>query len=106
MVALFSDDFVKSLKKHAALKSSVRKKVDMILANPIAIGEPLKATFRGYYSAPVKKHFIIIYLYCLICRRKGDDQVVRCHDCSNCVDETVKFVELGHPLHCSFEEAV
>jgi len=59
MVALFSDDFVKSLKKHAALKSSVRKKVDMILANPIAIGEPLKGTFRGYYSAPVKKHFII-----------------------------------------------
>jgi mRNA-degrading endonuclease YafQ of YafQ-DinJ toxin-antitoxin module len=99
MAALFSDGFVKSLKKHAALKSSVRKKVDMILTNPIAIGEPLKATFRGYYSAPVKNHLIIIYLYCLICRRKGDDQVVRCHDCSNCVDETVKFVELGPHDH-------
>ena len=95
MVALFSDNFVKSLTKHAALKNSVRKKVDMILANPIAIGEPLKTNCRGHYSAPVKKNFIIVYLYCLICRRKGDDQIVRCYDCSNCVDETVKFVELG-----------
>ncbi len=95
MIALFSDDFVKSLKKHAALKNSVRKKVDMILANPIAIGEPLKANFRGYYSALVKKNFLIIYLYCLICRRKGDDRIVLCHDCSNCDDPTVKFVELG-----------
>jgi mRNA-degrading endonuclease YafQ of YafQ-DinJ toxin-antitoxin module len=95
MVALFSDDFVKSLKKHAALKNSVRKKVDMILANPVAFGEPLRANFRGFYSAPVKKNFIIIFLYCFICRRKGDDEIVRCHDCSNCLDETVKFVELG-----------
>ncbi len=95
MVALFSDDFVESLKKHAALKNAVQKKVDMIIADPIAIGEPLKANFRGYYSAPVKKNFLIIYLYCMICRRKGDDRIVLCHDCSNCVDETVKFVELG-----------
>jgi mRNA-degrading endonuclease YafQ of YafQ-DinJ toxin-antitoxin module len=95
MVAMFSDDFVKSLKKHAALKNSVRKKVDMILADPVAIGEPLRANFRGYYSAPVKKNFIIIYLYCFICRRKGDDEIVRCYDCSNSADDTVKFVELG-----------
>ena len=71
MVALFSDDFVKSLKKHAALKNSVRKKVDMILANPVAFGEPLRANFRGFYSAPVKKNFIIIFLYCFICRQRG-----------------------------------
>ncbi len=95
MVALFSDDFVESLKKHASVKNAVRKKVDMILANPIAVGEPLKANLRGYYSSPVKKNFLIIYLYCLICRRKGDDEIVRCHDCSNCDDATVKFVELG-----------
>jgi mRNA-degrading endonuclease YafQ of YafQ-DinJ toxin-antitoxin module len=95
MLSLFSDDFVESLEKHAALKGAVQKKVDMIVANPIAIGEPLKANFRGYYSASVKKNFLIIYLYCLICRRKGDNKIVRCHDCSNYDDETVKFVEIG-----------
>ena len=95
MLALFSDDFVESLKKRAALKNAVQKKADMILANPIAIGEPLKANLRGYYSAPAKKNLLIIYLYCLICRRKGDDKIVRCHDCSNYDDETVKFVEIG-----------
>jgi hypothetical protein len=99
MVALFSDDFVESLKKHASGKNAVRKKVDMILANPIAVGEPLKANFRGYYSAPVKKNFLIISLYCLICRRKGDDKIVLCHDCSSCGDETVKFVLLGPHDH-------
>ena len=95
MVALFSDDFVESLLKHANPRDTVKKKVDMILANPIGLGEPLKGNFRGYYSAPVKKNSLIIYLYCLICRRRGDHEIVRCHDCSNCADETVKFVQLG-----------
>lgn len=95
MKALFSDDFADSLKKHAALKEIVRKKVDMILANPLGLGEPLKGNFRGYYSIPVKKNFLIIYLYCRSCRRKGDDEIVMCHDCSSCQDDTVKFVQLG-----------
>jgi mRNA-degrading endonuclease YafQ of YafQ-DinJ toxin-antitoxin module len=95
MLALFSDDFVQSLEKHATLKSTVRKKVDMILTNPIGLGEPLKGNFRGYYSASVKKNFLIIYLYCSVCRRRGDDGIVRCHDCSDFEDETIKFVQLG-----------
>ena len=103
MIALFSADFVELLKKHAAVKSAVRKKVDMILANPIGIGEPLKVNFRGYYSAPVKKNFLIIYLYCIICRRKGDDEIVRCHDCSNCDDETVKFSNQLFPMSMKFQ---
>jgi len=99
MIALFSDDFVDSLKKHAALKSMLQKKVDMILENPVGIGEPLKGNFRGYYSTPLKKNFLIIYLYCFICRRRGDDEIVRCHDCSSCSDETVKFVQMGPHDH-------
>ena len=95
MLALFSEDFVQSLKKHTTLKSTVQKKVDMIITNPIGLGEPLKGNFRGYYSASVKKNFLIIYLFCLVCRRRGDDEIVRCHDCSNCEDETIKFVQLG-----------
>ncbi len=95
MIALFGDDFVAALKKHAALKRVVQKKVDMILQSPVGVGEPLKGDLRGYYSAPLKKSFLIIYLYCLACRRRGDDELVRCHDCSSCADETVKFVQMG-----------
>ena len=95
MNVYFSDDFVKSLKKHASLKNAIKKKVDMIISNPIALGEPLKGNFRGYYSTPVKKTYIIIYLYCHTCRKKGDDRIVLCKECSNCSDDTLKFIEFG-----------
>ena len=68
----FASTFLIESWKHAALKKIVQKKVDMILQNPIGLGEPLKGNFRGYYSVPVKKNFLVIYLYCLICRRRGD----------------------------------
>ena len=95
MKVLFSDAFVDSLKKHASIKKVVQKKVDMIIQNPVALGEPLKGNFRGYYSSPVKKNFLIIYLYCGICRKKADDEVVRCGDCRSSSDETIKFIDLG-----------
>jgi addiction module RelE/StbE family toxin len=97
MEVLFSDAFVNSLKKHSSLKKSIKKKVDMIIENPLTLGEPLKGNFRGYYSCPVKKNFLIIYLYCWICRKKGDDQIVLCNDCHKCSDNTIKFVDLGPP---------
>jgi len=95
MNILFSDTFKASLKKHSSIKKAIKNKVDMIIENPIGLGEPLKGNFRGYYSCPVRKNFIIIYLYCNICRRKGDDEMVLCSDCSECPDETIKFVIFG-----------
>ena len=95
MEARFEDAFLKTLKKHAAIKKLVRNKVDLILGNPVAFGEPLKANWQGFYSCPVKRNLIIIYLYCEACRKKGDDAVVLCHDCSEMADSTVKFVLLG-----------
>jgi len=95
MEVLFSDAFVKSLKKHSSIKKAIQNKVDMILKNPIGLGEPLKGAFRGYYSCPVKKNFILIYLYCKICRKKDDNTIVLCDDCINCTDETLRFVEPG-----------
>jgi mRNA-degrading endonuclease YafQ of YafQ-DinJ toxin-antitoxin module len=91
----FSDKFVRSLKKHSSLKAEVKNKVDMITENPVALGEPLKGSLRGYYSFPVKKNFILIYLYCYICRKKGDDKIVICKDCDNQRDDTIRFVALG-----------
>jgi mRNA-degrading endonuclease YafQ of YafQ-DinJ toxin-antitoxin module len=95
MNLIFSDDFVASLKKHSAIKESIRKKVDMIAANPVALGEPLKGNFRGFYSCPVRRNFLIIFLYCTICRKRGDDVIVHCDDCPACTDDTIKFIALG-----------
>jgi len=95
MEILFSDAFTKSLKKYSSIKKAIKKKVDMIIENPIALGEPLKGNFRGYYSCSVRRNFLIIYLYCKICRKKGDNEIVLCSDCNKCSDNTIKFVDLG-----------
>jgi len=95
MRADFSGNFINSLKRHSSIKKEIQTKVDMIIKNPLMLGEPLKGNFRGFYSSPVKKNFLIIYLYCLPCRKKGDDKVVLCSDCENCADETIRFVALG-----------
>ena len=95
MNVLFSEAFLQSLKIHSAIKKVVQRKVDMIIQSPIAFGEPLKGSFHGYYSCPVKKNFLVIYLHCRVCRKKGDDGVVLCADCTQCPDDTVKFVALG-----------
>lgn len=91
----FESAFLEALKKHASIKKAVKKKVDMVIQNPIAIGEPLKGNWQGFYSAPVKRNFILIYLYCEVCRKKGDDLVVQCSDCESTRDHTIKFILLG-----------
>ena len=95
MEARFEAAFLKTVKKHASIKKMVKKKVDMIIENPIAFAEPLKGNWRGFYSCPVRRNFIIIYLYCELCRKKGDDAVVACSDCRETDDNTIKFVLLG-----------
>lgn len=95
MNLLFSNDFANSLSKHSSIKHRIKNKVDMIIENPITLGEPLKDNLRGFYSCSVKKNFLIIYLYCLVCRKKGDDKIVLCDDCHQCEDDTIKFVDVG-----------
>jgi mRNA-degrading endonuclease YafQ of YafQ-DinJ toxin-antitoxin module len=95
MEARFEEAFVAALRKHASIKKLVRKKVDMILTDPVAFGEPLKGNWQGFYSCPVKRNFIIIYLYCEACRKKGDHRTVLCGDCAETPDHIVKFILLG-----------
>ena len=95
MESRFETAFLKAVKKHASIKKLVKQKVDMIIENPAAFGEPLKGNWQGFYSCPVKRNFIIIYLYCEICRKKGDDVVVACSECQDTPDQTIKFVLLG-----------
>jgi mRNA-degrading endonuclease YafQ of YafQ-DinJ toxin-antitoxin module len=95
MEARFEDAFVRALKKHSAIKKEVERKVRSIMAHPVELGEPLKGNFRGFYSSPVKRNYLIIYLYCAACRKKGDAVFVLCSDCNETQDETLKFVFLG-----------
>lgn len=95
MKLLFSEQFAAAVRKHSAIKKAVQSKVDMIAANPIALGEPLKGNFRGYYSCPVKRNFLIIFLYCTTCRKRGDDGIVQCADCAEQSDDTIRFIALG-----------
>ncbi len=95
MQVRFEKAFSKALERHASIKKQVEKKVRMIMEHPIAMGEPLKGNWRGFYSCPVRRNFIIIYLYCEACRKKGDDAFVACSDCSVCSDDILKFVLFG-----------
>ncbi len=95
MTLQFSQAFQSAVRKHSSIKEAVRRKVDQIATNPVALGEPLKGRLRGYLSSPVRGNFLIIYLFCETCRKKGDDVVVLCADCAVCNNDTLKFIALG-----------
>jgi len=95
MEAKFEKEFLKAVKKHAGIKKQIEQKVRQIIEHPVEMGEPLKGNFRGFYSCSVKRNFIIIYLYCGVCRKKKDDEFVACADCSTTPNETIKFVLVG-----------
>lgn len=95
MDAKFEKAFLEAVRKHAGIKKQIEQKVRQIMEHPVELGEPLKGNFRGFYSCPVKRNFIIIYLYCGLCRKKGDDEHVACEDCLTTPDETIKFLIVG-----------
>ena len=95
MKAEFEKAFLKGVRKHAGIKKKIEEKVRQVMEHPVEIGEPLKGNLRGFYSCPVKRNFVIIYLYCAACRKKGDAEFVCCSNCSDTSDDTIKFVLLG-----------
>ena len=95
MKAEFEKAFLKGVRKHSSIKKQIEQKVRQIIEHPVELGEPLKGNLRGFYSCAVKRNFIIIYLYCAACRKKGDAEFVACSNCSTTSDETIKFVLLG-----------
>jgi mRNA-degrading endonuclease YafQ of YafQ-DinJ toxin-antitoxin module len=58
--AVFEGAFVKVLRRHSAIKKDVERKVRQIMEHPVEYGEPLKGNFQGFYSASVKRNFILI----------------------------------------------
>ena len=92
---VFEKAFKKAVKKYANIQKIIKRKVLQIIEHPIELGEPLKGDLRGFYSCPVKRSYIIIYLYCELCRKKGDDKHIACSDCSETQNDTIKFVGFG-----------
>jgi len=41
----FESAFLKAVKKYSSIKKQIRKKVDMIIENPFATGEPHDKTY-------------------------------------------------------------
>jgi addiction module RelE/StbE family toxin len=95
MKAMFEKQFLEDVRKHSSIKKQIEQKVSQIMEHPVEFGEPLKGNLRGFYSCPIKRNFIIIYLYCAACRKKGNAEFVACSDCSARSNETIKFVLLG-----------
>jgi len=70
MKAKFEKAFLKGVRKHAGIRKQIEQKVRQIMEHPVELGEPLKGNLRGFYSCPIKRNFVIIYLYCAACRKK------------------------------------
>jgi mRNA-degrading endonuclease YafQ of YafQ-DinJ toxin-antitoxin module len=96
--------FQKDLKKYSSVKRAAETKVSNLLESPMGFGEPLKDDLRGFSSCPVKKSFIIVYVYCRECRLKGYQSIRNCIKCNEIEDETVIFLAFG-PHDTAYKEA-
>ena len=46
----FEEEFIKNLEKYRHIRKQIKKKIDMVIKEPIKMGEPLKDPLRGFYS--------------------------------------------------------
>ena len=93
--AKYLPEFVEALRKYSNIKSSAKNKIESLLNNPLGYGEPLKGALEGLCSCPVKKNFMIIYVYCRECRIKNYQSINGCRDCAQTPDEVIKFLTIG-----------
>jgi len=93
--AKYLPEFVEALKKHSNIRKSAKKKIESLLENPLNYGEPLKHELQGLSSFPVRKNFLIVYVYCRECRIKNYQEINCCKDCDNTPDEVVKFLTIA-----------
>ena len=93
--ARYLPEFAEAIKKYSSVKKSAEKKIANLLKTPFSYGEPLKHSLEGLKSCPVKKNFILIYVYCRECRLKNYQNINACQDCDQTPDEVVKILTIG-----------
>lgn len=93
--AIYLPEFSNALVKYSGIRKLLQKKIERLLDNPRGFGEPLKYDLEGLSSFPVRRNFIVIYVYCRECRIKGYQMLNDCPDCAQTSDEVVKFLTFG-----------
>jgi len=93
----FETLYLANSKRYASLRARVKKRVDLILADPYQgteqLGYPAKGmNLLGCRSAHVGRNFRIIFVVCEECRRKTD--CLYCF-CEGRTDKTVVFLNIG-----------
>ena len=61
--ARYFPEFIEAIRKYSNAKKSAKRKIEVLLDNPLGFGEPLRHGLRGLNSCPVKKGFIIKHIF-------------------------------------------
>ncbi len=95
--AVYEERFKRNLRRYAALRSRIKRRVERVLSDPFANTELLSAAggklnLRGCRSARIDRNFRIIFVICEECRRVPECEYCFCEGLS---DNTVVFLTVG-----------
>ncbi len=95
--ASYEKRFVGNLKRYAAIRKSIKRRVDRILEDPYQNTEALgdvsgKLNLVGCRSVRIDRNFRVIFVICEECRRIPDCEYCFCDDMP---DKTVIFLTVG-----------
>jgi len=95
--SVFSDRFIRNLKRYAGLRKQIKRRVDQVISNPYVTSETLgdvsgKLNLRGCRSVRVDRNFRIIFVLCEECRRIPECGYCYCDDLP---DKTIVFLTVG-----------
>jgi len=99
--AFYEKRFVENLKRYAALRERIKRRVEKILHDPYANTEFLadlsgKLNLRGCRSARLDRNFRIVFVICEECRRVLDCEYCFCEQAGKPLpDNTVVFLTFG-----------
>jgi Txe/YoeB family toxin of Txe-Axe toxin-antitoxin module len=95
--AVYEKLFTTNLKRYAAVRQNIKRRVDRILTDPYHNAEQLadatgKLNLVGCRSARVDRNFRIIFVICEECRNLAECEYCFCDNLS---DQTVVFLTVG-----------
>jgi len=95
--AVYEKMFVKNLKRYAALKQNIKRRVDRILSDPYHNTEQLgdatgKLNLTGCRSTRIDRNFRLVFVICEECRHMNECEYCFCDNLS---DRTVVFLTVG-----------
>ncbi len=95
--AFYEKRFASNLKRYAAIRENIKRRVDRILIDPYHNTEPLgdatgKLNLTGCRSARIDRNFRLIFVICEECRRIAECEYCFCE---NLPDQTVVFLTVG-----------